>query len=120
MTLIDTGGINPFDPEEMKSLSKTLSLQPMDKALILPAGMDTEESAEIARSFQILGIQKLVPTRLDFARRLGGILNAAHKGQLTLTEASHTPEVANGFIRLSAERLSDYLLPPKKGKGGKS
>jgi hypothetical protein len=55
-------------------------------ALVLPAGLDAEEAAETARAFQLLGCRHLVPTRLDAARRLGGVLAAADAG-LAFTEA---------------------------------
>ncbi|MDD9901816.1 MAG: ATP-binding protein [Alphaproteobacteria bacterium] len=111
LTIIDTGGLNPFDPAEMKELAKLLATGPMEPALVLPAGLDAEEAAEIAQTFQVLGVRNIVPTRLDFARRLGGILSAADTGSLRFTEASHTPQVANGIIRLSPDRLAALLLP---------
>lgn len=122
LTIIDTGGLNPFDPQEMKSLAKLLSVEEMDSVLVLPAGIDAEESAEMAMTFEVLGIRKLVPTRLDFARRLGGILSASDRAGLALTSGSHTPQVANGTICLTSEKMASLLMPhiekpaPKRGK----
>ena len=122
--IIDTGGLNPFDPQEMKSLARLLAVEDMEPALILPAGIDAEESAEIAMTFEILGVRKMIPTRLDFARRLGGLLNASDRASLAFTEGSHTPKVANGIIHLNAEKLAQLLMPhsskPGKVKRGKA
>jgi flagellar biosynthesis protein FlhF len=116
--IIDTGGLNPFDPQEMKALAKLLAAADGDPLLVLAAGTDAEESAEIAMTFEVLGVKKLVPTRLDFARRLGGLLTAADRGGLAFTAASHTPQVANGIIRLTPEKLANLLMPhPEKRKG---
>ncbi len=116
--IVDTGGLNPFDPQEMKTLARLMASAEMDAALVLPAGVDAEESAEIALTFEILGVRRLIPTRLDFARRIGGILSAADRGGLAFAEASHTPQVANGILALDAAALSNIILPhvPKKEK----
>jgi flagellar biosynthesis protein FlhF len=112
--IIDTGGLNPFDPQEMKTLAKLLAVAEGESALVLAAGTDAEESAEIAMTFEILGVKKLIPTRLDFARRLGGILSAAERAGLAFTLGSHTPQVANGTVALDADKLAELLMPQKK------
>lgn len=114
--IIDTGGLNPFDPQEMKTLARLMTAAKMETALVLPAGFDAEESAEIAMTFDVLGVRRLIPTRLDFARRIGGILAAADKGGLSFGEASHTPQVAEGIIMLTPASLANFLMPyaPKK------
>lgn len=117
--IIDTGGLNPFDPQEMRTLAKLMSVEDMETALVLPAGMDAEESAEMAMTFEVLGITSLMPTRLDFARRLGGILSAADRAKLAFTQGSHTPQVAEGLLLLTPETMADLLMPvvPKTDKG---
>lgn len=114
--IIDTGGLNPFDPQEMKSLAKLLHVEKMEPSLVLPAGIDAEESAEIAMTFSVLGVKHLIPTRLDFSRHFGGILSAADRASLSFTEGSHTPQVANGILPLTAATMADLLMPhsPKK------
>lgn len=109
--IIDTGGLNPFDPQEMKSLAKLLAVADMEPALVLPAGTDAEESAEIAMTFEVLGVKRFIPTRLDFSRHLGGILSAADRAKLFFTEGSHTPQVADGILALTPETLAGLLMP---------
>lgn len=109
--IIDTGGLNPFDPQEMKYLAKLLACGDLKAALVMPAGMDAEEAAEMALTFDILGVKNLIATRLDFARRLGGILSAAAKTGLALGTASHTPQVAHGTIQLTPLKLAELLMP---------
>jgi flagellar biosynthesis protein FlhF len=78
--------------------------------LVLPAGLDPAEAADLARAFAALGAQHLLPTRLDAARRLGGVLMAAKAGPLALTEAGIGPEVADGLETLTPEGLASRLL----------
>lgn len=116
--IIDTGGLNPFDPGEMKTLAQLMNVADMEPALVLPAGLDAEEASEMAMTFELLGVQRLIPTRLDFSRHIGGILSAADRAKLALTEASHTPQIANGILQLTGEAMADLLMPrsPRKGK----
>ena len=123
--IVDTGGLNPFDPQEMKTLAKLIAVEDMVPTLVLPAGIDAEESAEMAMTFEILGVKHFIPTRLDFARRLGGILSAADRTGIAFTEGSHTPQVANGLIKITPQKLASLLMPhtPKQDtikKRGKS
>ena len=108
--IIDTGGLNPFDAHEMKELARMMAVQKMETALVLPGAIDSEESAEIAMTFEILGVSRLIPTRLDFARRLGGLLGAAERAALSFACASHTAQVANGTLHLTPDILAGLLL----------
>lgn len=86
----------------------------MEPVLALPAGMDATEAGEIARIFAAVGVRRLVPTRLDVGRRLGGLLAAAHQGGMAFAEASFSPQVAEGLGALTPRRLTEYLLPKHK------
>src|SRR4051812_15208696 len=77
LILIDTGGTNPFDPNEVDELADIISVADLDVTLVLPAGCDCEEAAETAKVFARIGAQRLLITRLDAARRLGSVLVAA-------------------------------------------
>ncbi len=108
---IDTGGMNPFAPEEMRELARLIAAGNIEPVMTLPAATDADESGEMARIYASLGVRSLVPTRLDIARRLGGLLAAAHHGSLIFADASNTPKVADGLIPLSPQRLAHLLMP---------
>lgn len=109
--LIDTNGMNPFNAEEMRDLARLMSAGDIEPVLVLPAGIDADESGEIGRIYAALGVRSILPTRIDIARRLGGLLGAAHHGGLIFADASHTPKVADGLIPLSPQRLTGLLMP---------
>lgn len=109
--LIDTPGINPFSAEDVKILARLMGAGNMTPSLVLPAGIDAEESGEIARVFATIGVGQLLASRIDVARRLGGLLGAAHRGGMSFTDASNTPRVADGFISLNPKILSKLLMP---------
>ena len=109
--LIDTGGTNPFSTDEMRDLARLMTAGDIDPVLVLPAGIDANESGEIGRIYAALGVRNLLPTRVDIVRRLGGLLGAAHHGNLIFTDASNTPKVADGLVSLSPQRLTGLLMP---------
>lgn len=111
---IDTGAVNPFDPEEMRDLARLIAAGDIEPVLVMPAGTDADESGEIARMYGPLGVRYMMPTRLDFARRLGGILSAAHYGGLIFADASHTAQVAGGLMSLTPRKLTNLLMPETK------
>ena len=109
--LVDGFGCDPFDPAQAERLLRLIRAAEATPVLVLPAGLDAEESAELARAFHALGARHLLPTRLDAARRLGGVLAAAAAG-LALTEAGTGPQAAGGLERLTPAWLAARLVRP--------
>ena len=114
--LIDMPGINPFDKDDMRFLSRFTGMVDVQPFLITQAGMDADETAEMAKAFAMLGVERMVPTRLDLARRLGGLLASAQEAGMCFADASHTESVADGLQEMSAEILTDYFMPHGKVK----
>lgn len=114
--LVDTAGCDPFDPAQAVALRGLATAAAAQMVLVLPAGLDAAEAADLARAFAALGARHLVPTRLDAARRLGAVLAAAQAGPLLLTEAGIGPEVVDGLEPLTPARLAARLVAaPRRG-----
>jgi flagellar biosynthesis protein FlhF len=107
--LIDTAGCDPFDPVQAEALRAIALVAEAEVALVLPAGLDPHESADLARAFADLGARHLVPTRLDTARRLGSVLAAAAGAPLALGEGGTGPGAADGLTALSPASLAERL-----------
>ncbi|SHK25368.1 SRP54-type protein, GTPase domain [Roseomonas rosea] len=112
--LLDTAGCDPFDPGQAEQLLALLRVTEAVPLLVLPAGLDSEEAAETARAFAALGARHLLPTRLDAARRLGGVLAAALAGPLALTEAGTGPGAADGLTPITPAWLAERLTGPAR------
>jgi flagellar biosynthesis protein FlhF len=108
--LIDSAGSNPFDPAQRDELSVLANTADAATVLVLPAGLDPAESAELAVAYASAGASLLVATKLDLVRRLGGVLAAAVAGRLALTEAGVGPGAADGLIPLTPDWLAARLL----------
>ncbi len=109
--LIDTAGTNPFSDVEMESLNELVQAVQAEPVVVLPAGMDPMEAAETACRFNILGPHRLLATRLDLSRRLGGVLAAAEVSALAFSEVSISPHVADGLTPINPVSLARLLLP---------
>jgi len=109
--LIDTQGLNPFKTEDMRLMARLAASGNIEPILTLAAAGDADETGEMARIFSALGARRFVATRLDIARRLGGLLSAAQHGGLSFSDASATAGVADGLDPLSPRRLAGYFFP---------
>lgn len=108
-TVIDTSGINPFRGEELARLADLLRTANVEPVLVLPAGLCAEDSLEIAANFAALGVRRLIATRLDSARRLGGLLAASATG-MAFAGGAISPTIGRGTAALTAAGLSRLLL----------
>ena len=105
--LVDTaGGAAEAGFAALGDLARTLSVEPV---LVLPATIDVDEARKFAEAARSIGADKLLITRLDMARRLGGPLAAAETG-LALVGGSVTPNFAYGLKPLGAAALAGHLL----------
>jgi flagellar biosynthesis protein FlhF len=107
--IVDMPGCDPFDEASVRRQEALNEAARGNAVLVLPAGMDAEEAAEAAGVFRDLGCRRLLPTRLDAARRWGGVLAAASAADLALTEGGTGQEVATGLTPLSPEWLAQRL-----------
>lgn len=109
LTLIDTAGTNPFDHHDLARLNELICVADAEPVLVMPAGLDPSEAAETAEAFLPLGIQRLVTTRLDTARRLGGLLATGAISPLCLSDAGTGPQIGGGIHPLDPMALARAL-----------
>jgi flagellar biosynthesis protein FlhF len=107
--LIDAAGADCRDPAQMHDLAALAAVARGRQALVLQAGLEPREAAEIASAHAEAGATLLVATKLDLARRLGSVLAAADVGGLALAEAGIGPGAADGLVPLTAALLAERL-----------
>jgi flagellar biosynthesis protein FlhF len=107
--LIDLPGSDPFLAQEREELAGLAATAGGDIVTVLPAGLDPAEASDLAAAYAEAGARLLVATRLDLARRIGGVLSAADAG-LALAEAGISPGAADGLVPLTPELLAGRLL----------
>lgn len=107
--LIDTAGADPREPNQAEELRGLASTAGANLAVVLPAGLDPAEAAELAVAYAECGAICLIVTRLDLARRLGGVIAAAAASHLPLTEAGIGPGAADGLVAFTPALLAERL-----------
>lgn len=107
--LIDSPGCDAFDPTQVDELLALAASSDAVIVLVLPAGLDPAEAMDIARAYAAAGANLMVATKLDLARRLGGILAAAGAG-LALTEGGVGSGAADGLLPITPGWLAARLL----------
>ena len=89
IAIIDTVGCNPFDPAERQELSAAAQAAGATMVLVMPAGGDAAEAADTALAFAETGTRCMIPTRLDAARRFGGlVILQRHNGKARRVQRS--------------------------------
>ncbi|MCZ6862742.1 MAG: hypothetical protein O7I42_21165 [Alphaproteobacteria bacterium] len=108
-TLIDTQGVNPFDPAALGEVARLAEVADAKPVLVLAAGGDAQETAEISAAFAGIGVKRIITTRIDCARRMGGLLAAA-AAPLAFAEFSLTPTIGDGLEPAAPVLLAKLML----------
>ncbi len=107
--LVDLPGICVYSPGSMAKMLQRVERVGATLSLVLPAGLDAEESADIGYAFAQRGATTMVASKMDQAGRVGGIIAAAACG-LTLTYGSCSSSIVGGLVPLNASVLANRLL----------
>jgi len=109
--LIDTPGTDPWtDRALITDLAAAASARIV---LVLPAGLDGREAAELAEGYASLSAVAMIATRLDITRRHGSVLWAAQ--HLALAEAGVGPGATDGLVPFTPLLLCSILRVPQFG-----
>ena len=109
--IIDAPGINPYSARDMMELAGYIKAVNAEPVLVMAAGGDVVDSMDQAQEFAKLGATRMIVTRLDMVRRLGGMLAAADAARLPFSEYSSTADVVDGLSTFDPRHLARMLLP---------
>jgi len=112
ITIIDTAGANPYDQIELDGTKELLQVADVEPLLVIQAGGDVEEAADIAHAFKFANAKRMLITKADSARRLGSIFAAASTNNLAFCNFSGTPNVGKGLDPVTPKSLSSLVLRP--------
>jgi len=113
--IIDTPATNPYAASEINDLQKFILASEAEPILILPAGGDGAELADHAKAFSKLGATRVIVSKLDASRRIGGLLSAIDTARLPIANLSSSPYLGRAFEVAKPELLAKKLLavPPQ-------
>ncbi|CAK0743744.1 flagellar biosynthesis protein FlhF [uncultured Gammaproteobacteria bacterium] len=115
--LIDTAGSNPYDSGDMTDLRRLVAAGGVEPVLVLPAGLDAQEAADIGQIFRSAGVRRLVITRLDTVRRFGSTLAAVYESRLNFSDVGVSARVADGLTPLTPIALARLMMPGEDRTG---
>jgi len=108
-SIIDLPAIVPFDNDDMASLQDLVAVLDAEPVLIISAEGHPEDQAESARAFARVGVSRAVVTKLDVARRRGGIVAALSAARIGLAHLAVTPFIGGGLVPATPARLAQLL-----------
>jgi flagellar biosynthesis protein FlhF len=111
MLLIDTPGINPYQPGTLAKLEDRLTKLglPATVHLVAPANLGHDDMTLLPVATQRFAPTSLAITRLDAASRFGGLFTTAADSGLPLGLASHSPALSIPPLPLTAPWLAQTL-----------
>jgi flagellar biosynthesis protein FlhF len=113
---VDSPGLNPFKQNDLDYLAAMVEAANVEPILVLAAGSDPVEAAEIGEAFGSVGATRLLATRLDTTRRLGSILAAAESAPLMFCDVSASARVVNGVTAITPAIMARMILPVPAGQ----
>lgn len=91
---VDTPGINPWNVDEASQARQWIEAAGAEPVWIVSAETDPRDMPELAELYRRLGVRRMIATKLDAARRWGGVAAAAAAGPLALAGTISSPFLA--------------------------
>lgn len=110
VVLVDTPATNPYSRGELGDLNDFVKECNLEPVLVAPASGDADDFVDLAKIYSSLGVRRMIVSRIDTTRRLGGILAAMDAANLALAQVSITPYVAQGLSTINPLSLARLLV----------
>lgn len=107
--LIDGPPVNPFDLDDLDGAAELADAAGAELVAVLEAGGDAADAEDVASLFCSIGAGRAVLTKLDAARRLGGLVGAG-EGGLSFAQIAASPFIGAGLAPASPLRVARALL----------
>lgn len=107
---IDTPGINPWNADDAAQMQRWAQIAGAEPIWIVSAETDPRDMTDTAALFRSTGARRMIATKLDTARRWGGIPAAAAAGNLALAGTIASPFLAESIEPPNHLALAQRLL----------
>lgn len=115
--IIDTPATNLHDRAELDHTARLVQAcrgadtnSTVEPIGVIAAGGDIEDMAEAAQFFAQLGCRRVIISRTDATKRLGGVMAALATARLAVAEFGIKPYLAGGLVAATPSRLADMTL----------
>ncbi len=115
LCVVETPSIAPFDDRQRQSLEARLKRIEGERILVQRAGLDAFEASEEAAAFAELGVRRMIVSKIDLSRRLGGSLTGLDLAGLTLTAVSQSASIGDLMVDPSPRSLATAMIASARG-----
>jgi flagellar biosynthesis protein FlhF len=109
LAVIDTAGFDPRNGKARTAFQALTVIEGVEALGVVSACGDAEEVQDICASLQTLGVQRLIVTGTDLARRFGALVAAACQS-VPLAHVTRSPFVAAGLETATPLSLARTLI----------
>jgi flagellar biosynthesis protein FlhF len=109
LAVIDTAGFDPRNGKARTAFQALASIEGVEAIGVVSASGDAEEVQEICASLAMLGIQRLIVTGADLARRYGALIVASCQ-PTPIAHVTRSPFVAGGLETPTPLSLARALI----------
>ncbi|GGE29741.1 GTP-binding protein [Marinicauda pacifica] len=107
--LIDAPAINPYDLDDLHGLADLAAAADAEMIAVIEAGLAPGDAEDAAALLASVGVGRAIITKLDIARRLGGLIGVGEAG-LAYAHISASPYIGTGLAPATALRIARALL----------
>ena len=111
--MIDTAGSSQHDHEKITRLKQLLDAEAhtsIDVSLVLSANTKFEDLRDIYKKFSVLGVDTIIPTKLDETKGFGNIFSLVYENRKPISYFSVGQEVPDDLQPATADFFVDCLL----------
>jgi flagellar biosynthesis protein FlhF len=124
---VDTPGLNPWNAAEVAQARQWVAASGGEPIWIASAELSPDDMTELASLYRSLGARRMIATKLDTAKRWGGVPAAAAQGPIALAGTIASAYLADGIeppnyltlarrMLAAAEKHSELWTPLKEAK----
>lgn len=107
--LIDAPAVNPYELDELHALVDLAAAADAEMVAVIEAGLTPGDAEDAAALLASIGCGRAIVTKLDIARRLGGLVGVGEAG-LAFAHISASPYIGSGLAPATALRIARALL----------
>jgi len=115
--IVDTPATNVHDDSDVdhtvrlvQAARESAAAAGIEPIGVMAADGDAEDMADAALFFAELGCRRVIVTRTNATRRLGGVIQALAAARLAAAEFGIKPYLADGLVAATAPRLATMLI----------
>lgn len=107
--LIDPPAVNPYELDELHDCADLAAAADAEMVAVIEAGLAPGDAEDAAALLASVGCGRAIVTKLDIARRLGGLIGVGEAG-LAFAHISASPYIGTGLAPATALRIARALL----------